>query len=188
MVILDEQFKKLVPEARRCMRLSTAVLVLFLVVPVLIVWLILMAESITLPLWLNLIFMTWGLLWIIYLLISPAVRYRRYRYLIDREKVMVQEGLWFITREFAPIERLHQIAVKSGPIDRLYGLAKVIATTAGGTVTIRFLEKEKAEEIADTLQKKVRHILLQQGISLTGLVEEKKNKITGDSREVAGDE
>ena len=41
-----------------------------------------------------------------------------------------------------------QIAVKSGPIDPVYGLAKVVATTAGGTVTIHFLEQEVAEEIA----------------------------------------
>jgi membrane protein YdbS with pleckstrin-like domain len=157
------------------MRLATGILVFFMMIPILILWLVLSGENIEMPFWLELAFIVWGVLWIVYLLISPVIRYRRYRYLIDREKIVVQEGLWFITREFAPIERIHQIAVKSGPIDRLYGLANVIATTAGGTVTIRFLEKEKAEEIADALQEKVRQILYQQGISLAALDEKTKN-------------
>ena len=74
-----------------------------------------------------------------------------------------------VTQDFAPIERIHQIAVKSGPIDRVYGLAKVVATTAGGTVTIRFLEQEVAEEIAHSLQRTVRYILKQQGISVENI-------------------
>ena len=41
-----------------------------------------------------------------------------------------------------------------------------MATTAGGTVTIRFLEREVAEEIAQSLHSKVRYILKQQGISV----------------------
>jgi len=187
-VITDEQFKKLAPEARKCMRLATGLLTFFMILPVLIFRLIIWWESINLPVLLDIAFIVWGLLWIAYLLISPTIRYRRYRYLIDKEKIVVQEGLWFIAREFAPIERVHQITVKSGPIDRLYGLANVIATTAGGTITIRFLEREKAEKIADALQEKVRYILGQQGISLTGLEEGADNQGTRETREVDRDE
>ena len=166
MVIKEEQFNKLAPQARKCMRLATAVGVILMVAIAAIVWLVLAAEDIRLPLLVHLAFAVWCLAWIVYLLVSPAIRYRRYRYLTDGEKIVVREGLWFVSQVFAPIERIHQIAVKSGPIDRLYGLAEVVATTAGGTVTIRFLEREVAEEIAQSLHSKVRYILKQQGISV----------------------
>ena len=169
MVIKEEQFSKLAPQARNCMRLDTAIAVAFMVAVAVIVWLILVAEDIQMPLLVHLAFAAWCIAWIVYWFFSPAIRYRRYRYLIDEEKIVVREGLWFITQDFAPIERIHQIAVKSGPIDRVYGLAKVVATTAGGTVTIRFLEQEVAEEIAHSLQRTVRYILKQQGISVENI-------------------
>lgn len=59
-----------------------------------------------------------------------------------------------------PIERLHQITMAQGPIDRVFGLTKVIVTTAGGEVTIRFLEYEKAQQIAEALKKKINQVAL----------------------------
>lgn len=166
MTIQDAQFKQLAVQARKCMRLATSIGMFFLIIPAVIVWIALYIGQVTLPFFAHLLFAGWILIWLLYLLIAPAIRYRRYRYLIDQEKIVVREGLWFITEQFAPIERIHQIAVKSGPIDRLYGLSKVVATTAGGMVTISFLETSVAEDIADSLQSKVRYILAQQGISL----------------------
>lgn len=168
MVIREEEFRNLAPEARKCMFTTTLVLVAFLLLAAALAWLILRLQGVVLPLWGDLLFAAWACLWLIYLFVSPAIRYRRYRYLIDQEKIVVREGLLFITTKFAPIERLHQITVKSGPIDRLYGLARVIATTAGGIVVISFLPRREAEEIADMLQAKVRYILGRQGVSLCG--------------------
>lgn len=91
---------------------------------------------------------------------SPIIRYRRYRYLIDNEKVEIITGLLFITREIVPIERLHKITIEKGPIDRMFGLGKVIVTTAGGIATIRFLEEIKAEEIAEHLKNKINQIII----------------------------
>ncbi|NLF79774.1 MAG: PH domain-containing protein [Clostridia bacterium] len=171
MVIREEEFRNLAPEARKCMFTTALALVAFFLLAAALTWIILRLQGLVLPLWGDLLFLSWALLWLIYLFVAPAIRYRRYRYLIDKEKVVVREGLLFITMKFAPIERLHQITVKSGPIDRLYGLARVIATTAGGIVAISFLPRQEAEEIADMLQAKVRYILKQQGVSLSGLDE-----------------
>lgn len=102
---------------------------------------------------------------LVYMIISPNIRYNRYKYLIDNEKVIVSEGLIFITTSFVPIERIHQITVNRGPIDRMYGLGKVIITTAGGTVVMRFLEAEKAEAIADRLRRTVSTIVRGQGVT-----------------------
>lgn len=96
----------------------------------------------------------------LYLIVSPKVRYERYRYSITEDAIDVREGFIFIERSIVPIERLHKIAIEKGPIDRMFKLAKVIVTTAGGDVTIRFLEDEKSEFIADALKKKINEMAI----------------------------
>ena len=95
-------------------------------------------------------------------IVSPYFRFHRYRYKIDEECIDIQEGYIFVTREIVPIERLHKMEVSRGPIDRMFGVGKVQVTTAGGDVTIRFLEKEKAEAIAESLMKRVNRIAVEQ--------------------------
>lgn len=92
-------------------------------------------------------------------IISPIFRYRRYRYILTEEEVQVMKGYIFLTHIIVPISRLHKITVESGPIDRMFGLASVEVTTAGGDVTINFLEKEKAEMIAERLKKRINVIV-----------------------------
>lgn len=78
----------------------------------------------------------------------------------------VREGILVITREIVPIERIHKIEVNAGPIDRMFGLAKVKAVTAGAEVTARFLENEKAEQIAEILKKRInRMVTAKRGMS-----------------------
>lgn len=97
------------------------------------------------------------------ILIAPFVRFYRYRYIIDETRIVKMEGLVFITTEMAPIERVHQISVMRGPIDRLTGLSKVMATTAGGQITIRFLEQSVADELAAKLEATIKQITKRQG-------------------------
>lgn len=94
--------------------------------------------------------------------ISPYFRFNRYRYKIDEEFIDIREGYLFVTREIVPIERLHKMETIRGPIDTMFGVAKVKVTTAGGDVTIRFLEQEKAERIAEGLGKYVNRIVKEQ--------------------------
>lgn len=94
--------------------------------------------------------------------ISPYFRFNRYRYKIDEEFIDIREGYLFVTREIVPIERLHKMETIRGPIDAMFGVAKVKVTTAGGDVTIRFLEQEKAERIAEGLGKYVNRIVKEQ--------------------------
>lgn len=91
---------------------------------------------------------------------SPPFRYLRYRYAIDEECIDIKEGYLWLEEHIVPLERLHQITMAQGPIDRIFGLTKVIVTTAGGEVTIRFLEYEKAQLIVEGLKKKINQIAL----------------------------
>lgn len=96
------------------------------------------------------------------MLASPYFRYHRYRYSINEECIDIKEGYLFVKRNIVPIERLHKLQTAKGPIDQIFKVAKVVVTTAGGDVTIRFLEEEKAEEIAQSLRKRINEIVTEQ--------------------------
>lgn len=96
------------------------------------------------------------------LLVSPFVRYGRYKYSIDDLRIVKKEGIFFVSTEMAPIERVHQITVNRGPIDNLTGLAKVTVTTAGGEITIRFLETREAFRLAESLEGSIKAIVREQ--------------------------
>lgn len=93
-----------------------------------------------------------ALLWVIFV---PAVRFKRYRYMITPDRIEVIEGVFWIKRTVVPIDRVHQISVSKGPLDSAFGVAKVQVITAGSTAVMRFLNEEKANEIAMYLNNKV---------------------------------
>lgn len=94
-----------------------------------------------------------------YLIVSPRIFYDHYRYRLDDDKVEVRRGVIVIRHTLVPIERVHQVDVKKGPIKRMFGLADVYITTAGGTAAIEFLENDIAESIASKLNECVVKIL-----------------------------
>ena len=65
-------------------------------------------------------------------------------------------------RSIVPVERLHKLEMRRGPVDRMFKVTKLIVTTAGGDVTLRFLDVEKAEEIAEYLKKRINQIVKEQ--------------------------
>lgn len=89
------------------------------------------------------------------LLVIPPLRFRRYKYLIAEDRVEIIEGILFIRRTIVPIDRIHQIDIEKGPLDNLVGVAKVIVTTAGSAAAFRFLEPERADQIAIYLNKNI---------------------------------
>lgn len=152
--------EKLSKKALGCMYVATGIgsfLILLALAAVNIFLLI--PEGITIGIVISIIL---GVLVLIHTAISPYFRFHRYRYKIDDEFIDIREGYLFVTREIVPIERLHKMQTIRGPIDTMFGVAKVIVTTAGGDVVIRFLEKEKAERIAENLGKRINRIVEEQ--------------------------
>lgn len=94
-----------------------------------------------------------------FLLIIPVIFYRHYRYIVDTEKVDVRRGVFFIRRTVVPIERIHQVQVRTGPISSRFGLADVVITTAGGEASIQYLETQVADSVADYLNDAVNKII-----------------------------
>lgn len=93
--------------------------------------------------------------------ISPYFRFHRYRYSIGEEFIDIYEGYIFVERNIVPLERLHKMKTLRGPIDRMFKVAKVIVTTGGGDVILRFLDEEKAEFIAESLGRRINQIVVE---------------------------
>lgn len=152
------KYEKLSKKAISCMFVSTLVQLIISSSIVFLVWFI-FGEY--LPQIVKNIMIVIILLDLLYLILSPKIRYERYKYSITQDSIDVIEGFIFTKRSIVPIERLHKIAIEKGPIDRIFKLAKIIVTTAGGDVVIRFLQDEKCEFIAETLKKKINDIAIE---------------------------
>lgn len=153
-------YEKLSKRALNCMYTAGAaagVIVLAVIGAVDYFWIF--PSDITIGKWISLIL---AALTLIDILVSPYFRYHRYRYSIDEECIDIIEGYLFVKRNIVPVERIHKIQTKKGPVDQMFRVAKVIVTTGGGDVTLSFLEDEKAEQIADNLRKRINEIVSEQ--------------------------
>lgn len=96
---------------------------------------------------------------IAFLMIRPILFYDHYAYIVNSEKVDIRRGIFTITTTMVPIERIHQIEIKKGPINNMFGLSDVYVITAGGVASIQYLKQDVAEEIADELNNVVNKII-----------------------------
>jgi len=96
---------------------------------------------------------------VLWALVFPVLRFRRYKYLIDADRIEIIRGVLFVSRTVVPINRIHQINVSRGPIDTAFGVAKVSVITAGSTAVLRFLDEEEAQTIALYLNERVENKL-----------------------------
>ena len=153
-------YEKLSKRALYCMYVAgviTGVIVLAVLAAGGVFWIF--PQDITVGKWILLILAALTLLDV---LVSPYFRYHRYRYSINEECIDVIEGYLFVKRNIVPIERLHKLQTKKGPIDQMFKVAKMVVTTGGGDVTLSFLEEEKAEQLAESLRKRINEIAADQ--------------------------
>ncbi|HJA19709.1 MAG TPA: PH domain-containing protein [Candidatus Mediterraneibacter ornithocaccae] len=153
-------YEKLSKRALSCMYTAgiiTGAIILAVIAAVDYFWIF--PEDVTIGKWISLIL---AVLILFDVVISPYFRYHRYRYSINDECIDIIEGYLFVKRNIVPIERIHKIQTKKGPVDQIFRVAKVIVTTGGGDVTLSFLEDEKAERIAESLRKRINEIVLEQ--------------------------
>lgn len=86
-----------------------------------------------------------------YCLVAPPIFYRHYRYCLDGKQIDITQGVLFLRRTVVPIERIMQVEVVRGPINRIWRLADMHITTAGGTAVLEYLEPAEADRIAADL-------------------------------------
>ena len=96
---------------------------------------------------------------VLWAVVFPVLRFVRYKYLIDADRIEIIRGVLFVSRTVVPINRIHQINVSRGPIDTAFGVAKVSVITAGSTAVLRFLDEDEAQTIALYLNERVENKL-----------------------------
>lgn len=87
------------------------------------------------------------------MIIVPALRWARHRWEVTDKAVYSRSGLLWEEWRAAPLSRVQTVDKTRGPLERLFGLATVVVTTASsrGAVRIRSLDADLAEELAQRL-------------------------------------
>lgn len=89
----------------------------------------------------------------------PARRYRHWRFAVGEDELAVAHGALMRTWTAVPFGRVQHIDVAQGPIERRYGLARLVLHTAGtrsSAVTLPGLPIEEAERIRDAIRARIR--------------------------------
>jgi membrane protein YdbS with pleckstrin-like domain len=83
--------------------------------------------------------------------LTPALRYRFWRYEIRADEVDLQHGWFTRTRQLVPMARVQHVDTRSGPLERRFGLASVMLYTAAGAALIPALAVDVAAEVRDRI-------------------------------------
>lgn len=87
--------------------------------------------------------------------VTPARRYRAWRYALENDALLAEHGILTRVRTVVPRTRVQHLDVTQGLIEREYGLARLVVHTAGtrdATVTIPGLPLATAEALRDALR------------------------------------
>ncbi|PWG03567.1 PH domain-containing protein [Sphingosinicella humi] len=95
-----------------------------------------------------------GLVAIVTILVNWMV-WRRFRYGLGAGEVVIESGLLQRTRRSIPFERIQDVDIERGPLQRLFGLAKVRIETGGGVKDEGLLDSVTMAE-ADRLRAVIR--------------------------------
>lgn len=88
-----------------------------------------------------------------YVVVMPFWRWRVHRWEVTGDQVYAVSGWFWQRARIAPLARLQTVDTVSGPIQRWFGLAELVVTTASaaGPVRIPGLDRRVAAELAESL-------------------------------------
>jgi hypothetical protein len=91
--------------------------------------------------------------------VGPWRRYRALGYALDVEELHVAWGVWIRTETVVPLRRVQHIDVSQGPVERMFGVSRLVLHTAGtlnSLVVVPGLARETAESIRDEIRARIR--------------------------------
>jgi hypothetical protein len=87
----------------------------------------------------------------------PAFEYNAFRYMIREDDLLVQSGVIFRRWSSIPHNRIQHVDTRQGPIERLFGLSRLLVFTAAGMSadgSIPGLATADAERLRDQLSRR----------------------------------
>lgn len=101
-----------------------------------------------------------ALLILLYLALwAPPRRYRAWGYAMDGEQLAVRRGVWTRVHTVVPLDHVQHIDVSQGPLERSFGLTRLVLHTAGtlhSQIVLPGLRRETAERMRDEIRARVR--------------------------------
>lgn len=92
-------------------------------------------------------------------LIGPLRRFRAWGYAMDAGELQIVQGLWTHIHTVVPLGRVQHIDVSQGPIERLWGVCRLVIHTAGtmhSRVVLPGLARADAEAMRDVIRGRIR--------------------------------
>jgi len=86
-------------------------------------------------------------------LFIPKYRYEKYRYEIDKDKIILRYGIFNEKNIVIPMERVQFVDTKQGIILKKYKLINIKVHTAGGHYVIPYLESEVGKKAMLSISK-----------------------------------
>lgn len=87
-------------------------------------------------------------------LLWPALAWRRFRYGVRADDLLVESGVLFRHTVSIPLDRIQHVDTRQGPMERAFGLSRLVVYTAAGMSadgSIPGLDEAQADALRDTL-------------------------------------
>ena len=97
-----------------------------------------------------------ALLLLVLVFLLPSLKFKRYGYAYNRDKITVQRGVIFRHKVVIPVCQIQDLHKVEGPIMLLLKLAGVEISTAGSNFTLAYLSSSDADEMIDALEENLR--------------------------------
>lgn len=104
-------------------------------------------------------FVVVGLIALWSVVVAPRRRWRAWGWALAEDELHVGWGVWTRVHTIVPLARVQHIDVAQGPLERAFGVARLIVHTAGtahATVVLPGITRETAEGLRDTIRGHIR--------------------------------
>ena len=88
-----------------------------------------------------------------FILIMPALRYKRYAWGYDEKRIVVKQGVIFRQRVVIPVCQIQDLHRTQGPLMMMLKLSGVTISTAGSNFDISMLTTDEADRMIDELER-----------------------------------
>ena len=91
--------------------------------------------------------------------VSPVRRYRAWGYRMDEEELRLAHGIYTQIETLVPLKRVQHLDISQGPLERSFGVCKLILHTAGtahSRVVLPGLSRETAEAMRGEIRSHIR--------------------------------
>ena len=101
----------------------------------------------------------WGIVGVVVVLVAgcmtvlPPIRYRVFWYATSPTEIDIQHGIIFIKRSVVPMHRVQSLRTERGPVADHYRVTNLKIRTAGGSVSLRGLDRDEADELCHRISR-----------------------------------